>query len=120
MAAIPTFILNSGVPPGATVISQAEEPLLLAFAALQGDRPRPVFLAIIGICGQAASFHAVIYAYGRSIYAMARAGYLPDALGRLHPTRRTPLPALVVGGILGFAVAVAGIFSRRRWGSRRC
>lgn len=106
VAAVPTFILNSGVPPGATVIGKAEEPLLLAFSHLL-DRPRPVFLAIIGIAGQAASFHAVIYAYGRSIYAMARAGYLPESLGRLHPTRRTPHVALIAGGILGFATAVA-------------
>ncbi|BBK42947.1 amino acid ABC transporter permease [Allostella vacuolata] len=107
-AALPTFILNSGVPPGATIIGQADEPLLVALAALQGDRPRPILLAIIGIAGQAASFHAMIYAYGRSIHALARAGYLPDALARLHPTRRTPHVALIAGGVLGFAVAVAG------------
>ena len=54
-----------------------------------------------------ASFHAIIFAYGRQIYSLSRAGYFPLWLSRTHATRRTPVAALLVGAALGYAVALA-------------
>ncbi len=111
VAAITTLVINSGLPPGAAAIGEAEEPLLLALSQILGEGKRPILLAVIGIAGQAASFHAMIYAYGRSIYAMGRAGYLPAVLATVHKTRRTPHVALIVGGVIGFLVALLGKFA---------
>jgi ethanolamine permease len=58
-------------------------------------------LASVGLVGLIASFSGVILAYSRQIFALARAGYLPRFLARLHPTRRTPVAALIVPGIIG-------------------
>jgi ethanolamine permease len=64
-------------------------------------------LVWIGLFGLVASFHGIVLAYSRQIFALARGGYLPRVLGRLHPTRRTPHIATVVGGLIG-ALAILG------------
>ncbi len=53
-----------------------------------------------------AGFHATIFAYGRSIYAQSRAGYLPSALSLTHSVRGTPHLALLVGGAVGYCAVV--------------
>src|SRR5204863_259327 len=54
-----------------------------------------------------ASFHAIIFAYGRQIYSLSRAGYFPTWLSVTHGKRETPHRALAVGSALGFAAALA-------------
>jgi ethanolamine permease len=53
-----------------------------------------------------AGFHATIFAYGRSIYAQSRAGYLPRALSLTHSVRGTPHLALLVGGAVGYCAVL--------------
>ncbi len=108
VAALVTFVLNSGVPPGAAKIGASPEPLLAGFTGVLGDGASPALLAAIGVAGQAASFHATIYAYGRSIFAMGRSGYLPTSLAVVLPGRGTPHYALIAGSVVGFLVALAG------------
>ena len=57
--------------------------------------------------GLVASFHSILYAYGRQIYSLARAGYFPEWLSGTHGGRQTPHRALIAGSVLGFAAAVA-------------
>ena len=45
--------------------------------------------------------------YSRQIFALARAGYLPGMLAKVHPKFRTPYLAIVAGGVVG----IAAIFS---------
>jgi ethanolamine permease len=54
-----------------------------------------------------ASFHAIIYAYARNSFALARAGYLPRGLSICHRRRRTPHVALVAGALVGYGAALA-------------
>jgi ethanolamine permease len=108
VAALITFVLNSGVPPGAAQIGASPEPLLAGFTGVLGEGASPALLAAIGIAGQAASFHATIYAYGRAIFALARAGYLPTPLALVRPGRGTPHFALIAGSVIGFLVALTG------------
>jgi len=61
----------------------------------------------IGLFGLVASFHGIIMGYSRQIYALARAGYLPPYFAGVHPTFKTPVRALVAGGVVG----VAAVFS---------
>jgi len=58
------------------------------------------------VAGLIASFHTIIFAYGRNIYSLSRAGYFPKWLSLTHGTRKTPHVALVAGAVLGYLVAL--------------
>ena len=73
-----TLLLNSGIAPGASAVGASDEPLLLAFKTIFGDGLGASVLALVAVGGLAASFHAIIYAYGRRIYSLSRAGYFPS------------------------------------------
>jgi ethanolamine permease len=62
----------------------------------------------IGLFGLIASFHGIIISYSRQIFAMARVGYLPSALSKVHPKFQTPHWALVAGGIIGIIALLTG------------
>jgi ethanolamine permease len=52
-----------------------------------------------------ASFHTIIFAYGRNIFSLSRAGYYPHPLSVTHGTRQTPHVALVLGAVIGWIAA---------------
>ena len=56
---------------------------------------------MLAVTGLVASFHAIIFAYGRQIYSLSRAGYFPHFLSVTHGTHKTPNVALVAGGVVG-------------------
>jgi ethanolamine permease len=58
----------------------------------------------IGLAGLVASFFSIIFAYSRQLFALSRAGYLPRQLS-VTSGRRVPAVALVVPGLIGFALA---------------
>ncbi len=60
-------------------------------------------LVWLGLFGLVASFHGIIMGYARQIFALARAGFLPRGLARLHPRFRTPDMATIAGGVVGVA-----------------
>ncbi len=57
-------------------------------------------LALVAVTGLVASFHTIIYAYGRQIYSLSRAGYFPRFLSLTHGTRKTPHVALIAGALI--------------------
>lgn len=59
-----TLILNTGVA-GAKEVGESGAPLELGFKAVFGDAATSTFLTLIAITGLVASFHAIIYAFGR-------------------------------------------------------
>jgi ethanolamine permease len=61
----------------------------------------------IGCFGLVASFHGIILGYSRQIFALARAGFLPPSLGKVHKTFKTPHWALVAGGVVGILSVLA-------------
>lgn len=105
LSAFLTLFLNSGVAPGAAVLGTSDEPLFVGFRTIFGDGLGAKALALVAVTGLVASFHTIIFAYGRQIYSLSRAGYFPRWLSQTHPTRQTPQAALVVGALLGYAVA---------------
>jgi ethanolamine permease len=107
VASIFTLFLNAGIAPGAAVVGASEEPLLLAFRTIYGDGAGSTLLSLAAVTGLVASFHAIIYAYGRNIYSLSRAGYFPHWMSITHRTRKTPHVALVVGAVAGYTVALA-------------
>lgn len=111
-SALLVLLLNSAIPGGAFALSRSNEPLLDGFRALYGDGIARG-LALVAVVGLVASFHTIIFAYGRQIYSLSRAGYFPTWLSLTHGTRRTPHVALVAGAAVGLGAlltvrAVAG------------
>jgi len=102
-----TVILNAGIAPGAAKVGASTEPLFLGFRTIFGEGVRTKLLALFACTGLLASFHTIIYAYGRQIYSLSRAGYFPSWLSVTHGRRKTPHRALLAGSALGFAAALA-------------
>jgi len=101
-----TVVLSSGIAPGAAKVATSNEPLFLGFQTIFGLGLKARVLALIACTGLIASFHAIIFAYGRQIYSLSRAGYFPTWLSVTHGARQTPHRALLVGSLLGYAVAL--------------
>ena len=100
-----TLIINSGVGGGATQMAVSQAPLADGFRAIFGENATTTLLSIMALVGMVASFHTIIYAYGRVLFALSRAGYFPrfiSVTSRFH----TPHRALILGGILGLGSAV--------------
>jgi len=108
---------NAGLSPGAAEVGTSDEPLFLGFRAIFGASTPAKLLALIAVSGLIASFHSIIYAYGRNIYALSRAGYYPHWLSRTNGVHQTPHVALVVGAAIGFVVALAIEYSQAVFGS---
>jgi ethanolamine permease len=53
-----------------------------------------------------ASFHTIIYAYGRVLFALSRSGYFPRWIS-VTGKRHTPYVALILGAVVGLLCAVA-------------
>ncbi|PYD62570.1 ethanolamine permease [Gluconacetobacter entanii] len=89
-------------------LANINDPLPQAMLSVVGPRSGYVHMLVwLGLFGLVASFHGTIMVYSRQIYAMAREGYLPALLGRLHPRFGTPWAAILAGGMVGF-VAIYG------------
>ncbi len=101
-----TLFLSSGLSPGAAELSRSDEPLFLGLAAIFGAGIGSRLLALVAVAGLVASFHTIIFAYGRQIYSMSRAGYFPRWLSITHGRRQTPHLALIAGAALGYGVAL--------------
>lgn len=102
-----TLVAGSAIPPGAAELGGSDEPLFLGFATIFGDGLGTRALALVAVAGLVASFHTILFAYGRQIYSLSRAGYFPRWLSLTHGRRQTPHVALVAGALLGYAVAFA-------------
>lgn len=48
----------------------------------------------------------------RVLFAFARDGFLPKAVGRVHPRWRTPYVAIIVHALIGLALALSGTFEQ--------
>jgi len=95
--------LNSAIPLGSFALSQSGEPLLDGFKILFGNNIAKL-LALVASIGLIASFHTIIFAFGRQIYSLSRAGYFPVFLSKTHSKRKTPYTALILGSVIGFVV----------------
>ena len=106
--------LNASIPvqsadgsaSGAFALGSSGEPLLDGFRALYGTEAANI-LALCAVIGLIASFHTIIFAFGRQIYSLSRAGYIPHWLSVTHGKHKVPHVALVAGAVLGFVVMMA-------------
>lgn len=108
ITSILVLVLNTGIAPGARAIAASEEPLFEGFKTIFGGGMGSRLLSLVAVAGLVASFHTIIFAYGRQIYSLSRAGYFPTALSVTHKTRRTPYVALIAGAVIGYLAALVG------------
>jgi ethanolamine permease len=101
------LFFNSAIPPGADGIKGSAAPLNLGLRTIFGPGVSSRLLSVIALAGLVASFHTIIFAFGRQIYSLSRAGYFPRFFSLTHRTRKTPYAALLVGSVLGYGVALA-------------
>jgi ethanolamine permease len=94
---------DGAVSHGAFALGTSGEPILDGFRAIFGSEWAKV-LSLIAVAGLVASFHTIIFAYGRQIFSLSRAGYFPHFLSVTHGTHKTPNTALIAGGVVGLAV----------------
>jgi ethanolamine permease len=105
VAAFLVLFLNTGVAPGAEGLRDSGEPLLDGLRTVFGSGTSAALLGLVAVAGLVASFHTIIYAYGRNVYSLSRAGYYPHWLSLTHGKRKTPHVALLGGAVLGYGLA---------------
>jgi ethanolamine permease len=105
VAAFLTLVLNTGVDGGAKGIGNSTEPLFVGLKATFGSGTGAAILGLVAVTGLVASFHTIIFAYGRNIYSLSRAGYFPHWMSVTHGQRKTPYVALLLGAGIGLVLA---------------
>ncbi len=89
-------------------LANINDPLPQAMRYIVGDHSGWLHMLVwLGLFGLVASFHGIIIGYSRQIFALGRAGYLPQFLAKVHPRFKTPYRAILAGGFVG----IAAIFS---------
>ena len=96
---------------GAFSLATSSEPLLDGFRTLYGTGTAKL-LALFAVVGLIASFHTIIFAFGRQIYSLSRAGYYPRFMSLTHGARKTPYVGLLTGAAIGLAVLQSVWFLR--------
>lgn len=101
-----TLVLNSGVGGGAAEVGVSSAPLDIGFKAVFGEGATSTLLTLIALTGLVASFHTIIYAYGRVLFAQSRAGYIPRWISVTGKSTHTPHRALILGAVVGYLIAI--------------
>jgi len=105
VTAVLVVVLVAGAA-GAKVTADSAVPLVDALN-ITGNPTIATMVNVLGLAGLVASFFSIIYGYSRLVFALSRAGYLPQTLS-LTSKRKVPVRALVVPGILGFLLSLTG------------
>ena len=104
LSAFMIVLLNPSIAGvGAHALGTSLEPALQGIRAIYGDAAAPAF-GVVALVGLVASFHTILYAQGRQVYSLSRAGYFPSALSITHARYRTPHVAMLAGALLGLGV----------------
>ena len=95
------LVLNPGVI-GAEEISDSGEPILDGFRAIFPNSDIAALLSLFALAGLVASFQGIMFAAGRNMYSLSRAGYYPRVLS-LTGKRKVPYVALIASAVIGVA-----------------
>jgi ethanolamine permease len=102
VTAFVVLVLNPGVL-GADEISDSAEPILDGFRAIFPDSNIAALLSLFALAGLVASFQGIMFAAGRNMYSLSRAGYYPKVLS-LTGGRKVPYVALLTSAVIGLAL----------------
>lgn len=109
-SATAVLIINPSIAGvGSFALGKSGEPILDGFRAIFGDAtvmglPIAKLLALAAVVGLVASFHTIIFAKGRQIFSLSRAGYFPTMLSVTHDKHKTPHVAMIAGSVLALAI----------------
>ncbi len=110
VSALLITFLNAGIGSsdpdkmhGAFSLATSGEPLLDGFRVIFGSGLAKL-LALLAVVGLIASFHTIIYAYGRQIYSLSRAGYYLPFMSLTDGKHKVPHMALYTGTAMGFSI----------------
>jgi ethanolamine permease len=103
--AVLVVVLVAGAA-GAQATGASAVPLVDALN-MTGNPKIATMVNVLGLAGLIASFFSIIYGYSRLVFALSRAGYLPQKLS-LTSQRKVPVRALIVPGVLGFLLSLTG------------
>lgn len=113
--AILVFISAIGVDGWESVVYPAgsntpsDSPLPLVLGTIVGENKWLIHLFTgISIFGLVASFHGILLASGRAMLEFARFGFAPAAMGKVHPTSKTPANALLFNSGIGIVILLTG------------
>jgi ethanolamine permease len=95
---------------GSYSLATSPEPVLDGFRVIFPGNVAKL-LSLFAVIGLVASFHTIIFACGRQIYSLSRAGYYPPVLSITHGSRQTPHIALFTGAGIGLTVILVVWFS---------
>jgi len=110
--ALGVMILTGGITDWRN-LSTIDYPLPEAIGIVLGkSNSLTKIFASIGLFGLIASFNGTILASSRQIFAMARSGYLPQALARINPRFKTPHWSVIAGGGVSFIALFTGTTSQ--------
>jgi ethanolamine permease len=104
VSAFMIVLLNpSVIGVGSFKLATSGEPLLDGFRAVYGTSGA-VILGLIALIGLIASFHTIVFAMGRQVYSLSRAGYFPVGLSVTHSIYKTPHVAMIAGALVGLGI----------------
>jgi len=104
LSAFLVLVLNPGVL-GAQAVSTSGEPILDGFRAIFPSGNIAALLSLMALTALIASFQSIMFAAGRNVYSLSRAGYYPKFLS-LTGRRKTPWLALLGSAIVGITLVL--------------
>ncbi len=107
-------LLNPAVV-GSEALGGSAEPLLDGFRAILPGNLAAI-LSAFALIGLLASVQGIMFAAGRNLYSLSRAGYYPKVLS-LTGKRQTPYLALIVSSVIGIASLFAVQYGAESAGS---
>ncbi|MDB5111183.1 MAG: ethanolamine permease [Mucilaginibacter sp.] len=108
LLALGVMILTGGITDWRK-LSKLDYPLPEAISITLGkSNSLTKVFASIGLFGLIASFHAMILASSRQVFALARSGYLPRFLSAINHKFKTPHWSIIGGGVVSFIALYTG------------
>ncbi len=104
VTAFVVLVLNPGVV-GSEEIRTSGEPILDGFRAIFPNSNIAALLSLFALAGLVASFQGIMFAAGRNMYSLSRAGYYPKVLS-LTGGRKVPYVALLASAGIGIVLIV--------------
>ncbi|MBI1376660.1 MAG: amino acid permease [Frankiales bacterium] len=98
------LVLNPMVM-GSETIGGSLEPILDGFRVIFPNSSIAAVLSLAALTGLIASFQGIMFAAGRNVYSLSRAGYYPRFLS-LTGARKTPYVALLFTALVGMVAVV--------------
>ncbi|MGZ3757704.1 MAG: ethanolamine permease [Mucilaginibacter sp.] len=112
LLALGVMVLTGGITDWRK-LSNLDYPLPEAISIAMGrSSSLTKIFASIGLFGLIASFHAMVLASSRQVFALARSGYLPRFLAGVSHKFKTPHWAMIAGGLVSFVALFTGTTSQ--------